>query len=48
MSQNTIPQNNLPIYLQEYTVSVLGNITSLDCSVAQGSNIAPEDEVGTI
>ena len=40
--QNTIPQNNLPIYLQEYTVSVLGNLTSLDCTVA------PEDEVGTI
>ena len=42
MSENTIPQNNLPIYLQEYTVSVLGNLTSLDCTVA------PEDEVGTI
>jgi len=40
--QNTIPQNNLPIYLQEYTVSVLGNLTSLDCSVS------PEKEVGTI
>ena len=24
--QNTIPQNNLPIYLQNYTVSILGNI----------------------
>ena len=40
--QNTISQNNLPIYLQEYTISVLGNLTSLNCSVT------PEDEVGTI
>jgi len=40
--QNTIPQNNLPIYLQEYTISVLGNLDSVDCTVA------PKDEVGTI
>ena len=42
--QNTIPENNLPIYLQNYTISVLANLTSLDCAV----NIAPEKEVGTI
>ena len=29
--KNTIPQNNLPIYLQEYTISVLGDINSLEC-----------------
>ena len=29
--QNTIPQNNLPIYLQNYTISVLGDINSLEC-----------------
>ena len=40
--ENTIPQNNLPIYLQNYTIFVLGNLTSLDCSVS------PKDEVGTI
>lgn len=51
--QNTIPQNNLPIYLQNYTVSILRNISSLDCTVTQGSNVAqgskvPEYEIGTI
>ena len=34
--QNTIPQNNLPIYLQEYTISVLGNVTSLECPSEPG------------
>ena len=47
MSQNIIPGNNLPIFLQEYTISVFGNLTGLDCSVSQGSDVAPK-EVGTI
>ena len=34
--KNTIPQNNLPIYLQEYTISVLGDINSLECPSEPG------------
>ena len=47
MSQNIIPSNNLPIFLQEYTISVFGNLTGLACSVSQESNVAPK-KVGTI
>ena len=46
--QNTISQNNLPIYLQEYTISVLDNLSSIDCNGAEDSNVGSKNEVGTI